>query len=131
MTYSAIILLAAKKAAVSGTLLLAICTQESRLKNVVLRNDGGSPTFGICGVKLGTAQMFGFQGTSDDLMKPAINAKFAALYLKYQLNRYENNIERAIAAYNAGSFNESLVLPGRPRNLKYVKKVMALMGNIP
>jgi len=123
MIYETIILAAAKAAKVSGALLLAICTHESGLKNVKVPDDGGSPTYGICQVKYGTAQMMGFTGKPKDLMDPETNAKYAAAYLKYQKERYESDWVKATAAYNAGTYNESSKIPGCPKNLKYIRHV--------
>lgn len=123
MTFEMTILLAAKKVGVSGFLLLSICTHESGLKNVLVPHDGGSPTYGICQVKENTAKMLGYRGDAKKLMIPEENAKWAALYLKYQLDRYENDTCKAVAAYNAGKYNESKIKPGYPRNYRYIKKV--------
>lgn len=123
MTYTAIILLAAKKVYVSGALLLAICTHESGLTNALVEHDGGSPTYGICQVKLDTAKMLGFTGTAKDLMTPDINAKWAAKYLKYQHERYDGDWCKTVSAYNAGTYVESKKRPGYPRNLAYVRNV--------
>jgi soluble lytic murein transglycosylase-like protein len=56
-------------------------------------------------------------------MNPEENAKWAAIYLKKQLKRYNDDWCKATAAYNAGSFTESTIIPGKPRNLKYVNLV--------
>lgn len=120
-----IIVLAAKVAKVSPELLLAICMHESGLKNVEVPHDGGSPTYGICQVKLGTAQMIGYKGTGKGLMNPTENAKWAAEYLKWQMERYNGNYCKAVSAYNAGTYNESDITPGKPRNLRYVRNVQA------
>lgn len=123
MNYVSIILLAAKKAGVSGSLLLAICTHESGLKNVLVPHDGGSPTYGICQVKYDTAKMMGFNGEAKDLMTPKVNAKWAATYLKYQKSRYDGDWMKSTAAYNSGTYNESKKVPGCPRNLAYIRYV--------
>lgn len=124
MTYAAIILAAAAKAKVSGALLLAICTYETNLTNVVIYHDGGSPSYGICQVKYKTAQMLGFKGKEQELVNPFVNAKFAAKYLKYQEDRYgTGSWVKVVSSYNAGSFLESKKIPGCPRNLKYVRRV--------
>lgn len=121
-----IILNAAKAAKVSAALLLAICTHESGLRNVKVQHDGGSPTYGVCQVKYETAKQLGFKGLPEDLMNPAVNAKFAARYLAYQESRYgSENWCVLSSAYNAGSFSESKVMPGYPRNLKYVRHVQS------
>lgn len=124
MTYTAIILAAAAKVKVSGALLLAICTYETNLTNMTVYHDGGSPSYGICQVKYGTAKMLGFKGKAEDLINPKINAKWAARYLKYQVDRYgESDWCKLAAAYNAGTYTESKKVPGKPRNLKYVRRV--------
>ena len=124
MDYVSIILSAAKTAKVSGTLLLAICSHESNnFTQTFVQYDGGSPSHGICMVKESTARFLGYKGTTKNLHNPSINAKYSALYLKYQLDRYEGDTCKATAAYNAGKFNESKKYPGKPRNLKYIKRV--------
>ena len=123
MSYISMIVLAAKKAKVSGALLLAICTHESGLTNTLVPHDGGSPTYGVCQVKYDTAKMLGFTGKPKDLMTPEINIKWAAQYLKYQHERYDGDWCKTVAAYNAGTYNESKKAPGKPRNLKYVRNV--------
>lgn len=123
MNYTSIILGAAKAAKVSGAIFLAICTHESGLKNVISPMDNGSPSFGICQIKENSARMVGFKGHAEDLMKPEINARFAALYLKWQMKRYGENGCKLAASFNAGSFLESAKNPGKPRNIKYVKLV--------
>lgn len=132
MTYVEIILAAAAKVKVSGALLLAICSYETNLTNVVVHYDGGSPSYGICQVKYDTAKMLGFTGKAEELENPFVNAKWAAKYLKFQEERYSktdivtDNADvwcKITAAYNAGRYNESKKVPGKPRNLKYVRRV--------
>lgn len=128
MDYVTIILSAAKAAKVSGTVLLAICMNESGLNNVTVQHDGGSPSIGICQVKYETAKMLGYEGKASGLTKPEENAKWAAEYLRFQNERYDGDMCKAVAAYNAGRYNESKIVPGCPRNLKYVKKVQAKLS---
>jgi soluble lytic murein transglycosylase-like protein len=128
MDFVQTILSAAKAVKISGTILVAICSHESDLKNIIVPFDGGSPTYGICQVKLDTARMFGYSGDDEGLMDPKTNAKYAAKYLKYQYKRYGNWCQ-AVSAYNAGRYNESRKKPGYPRNLKYVLKVSEKLNN--
>lgn len=125
MTTLSILLAAAKAAHVSGALLVAVCMHESGDFTVTLnKKDGGSPSYGICQVKEGTAKMFGFKGPAQKLMDPKTNAKYAAKYLAYQVNRYgADEWVKLVAAYNAGTYVESKKKKGCPRNLKYIKKV--------
>lgn len=120
-----IVLTAAKKVKVAGSLLLAICTYESNgLKSVVNPFDNGSPSFGICQIKYETAQMVGYTGTRKGLMKPYTNAYFAAKYLAYQQKRYgSEDWCKLTAAYNAGTYHPSKKRPGQPTNITYVRRV--------
>lgn len=122
MTFVEILLSAAKSVKISGAILVAVCSHESGLNNTMTPHDGGSPSIGLCQIKHDTATMLGYKGEPKGLMDPETNAKYAAIYLKYQYDRYGDWC-KAIAAYNAGRYNESQKMPGYPRNLKYVIKV--------
>lgn len=117
---------AAKKVGVASSLLIAICTQETGLKNVDVENDKGTPSIGACQLKMGTVLDMGFHGTRKELAKPETNAIWAAKYLKKQLDRYNNNVCRATAAYNSGSYHEN-PRTGKPRNFRYIKAVKNLI----
>lgn len=123
MNYVTIILAAAKTAKVPGAILLAICMHETGLKNVTVAEDGGSPSYGVCQIKQDTAEMLGYTGEPEGLKNVKTNAKWAAKYLRYQFDRYDGDWCKAVAAYNAGKYNESKIKPGYPRNLKYVARV--------
>lgn len=123
MGIESIILAAAKVVGISPTLLLAICTHESGLKNTYTHKDGGSPSIGVCQIKYRTAQLMGHKGSEQDLLNPKINANYAAKYLKWQHQRYEGDYMKATAAYNSGTYNESSKVKGCPRNLKYLKRI--------
>lgn len=106
-------------------IVLSICWVESKHKNVINKHDGGSPSYGICQVKLDTANWMkeynripGKPITSKDLMNPDVNVYYAERYLRYQLKVYKNDINCAISAYNAGS-----CIKGNQKN--YVKNVLA------
>ena len=122
---------AAKAVGISPSLLLAVCMTETNLRNIDVVNDGGTPSYGVCQVKLETAKWMGkvhnisyVANFSEKEMRDVFkNAKAAALYLKYQINRYDGDYCKAVAAYNAGSFKESTKKPGLPFNWKYLKKV--------
>ena len=123
MTYLQIITAAAKTAKVSAVLLYAICQHESN--DFVLDYalyDNGSPSYGVCQVKENTARMLGFKGEAMELRNPYVNAKYAALYLSYQQERYSNDWVKLTASYNAGSYVEGKK-KGCPKNLKYVRLV--------
>jgi soluble lytic murein transglycosylase-like protein len=124
MDVASIILTAAKAAHVSGVLLLAICSHESNgFKTNYVEYDRGSPSHGYCQVKLDTAIQLGFHGNPEQLKEPRINAHYAALYLKYQVDRYGDGDWCTItASYNSGSYVES-ENPGYPKNLNYVRLV--------
>lgn len=128
MDYSAIIMAAAKIVGVPGHLLLAICTHESNLINILVPHDNGSPSYGLCQIKANTAKMLGFHGLPIGLMDPQINAKYAALYLKMQLNRYDGDWIKATSAYNSGTYIESKKYSGIPINFKYLNKIKKFLS---
>lgn len=102
-------------------LLSSLCKVESGHKPAALNaKDGNSPSYGLCQIKLATAQSVGFKGRPKDLMHPATNAWYAAVYLKKQHNRYRSWV-RAVKAYNAGRAMNA-------DHNQYSKKVYTLWG---
>ena len=128
---------AAKTAGVNPSLLLAICMHETGLKNVNNYNDGGSHSHGVCQVKVGTAKHMGKvfkikklqEASGEDLGDTTTNALAAAFYLKYQLKRYDGDIAKSVAAYNAGSFKESSKKDGTAVNYGYVLSVFSKISD--
>lgn len=109
----------------SPGLLSSICYVESTHKvRAIHVNDGGSDSLGLCQIKLTTAKSFGYKGTAKELHNsPFINAYYAGKYIRHQLNRYNGDVIKAIAAYNAGIYRISN--DGRsPKNKLYVAKVL-------
>lgn len=85
-------------------LLDAICYIESHYDiHAVHHDDGGEDSLGLCQVKYSTAKFLGFTGTEKQLMRPEVNAKYAAKYISYQLKRYNYNTEKATISYNRGN----------------------------
>lgn len=104
-------------------MLSAICYVESGHRiHARHDDDGGSPSLGICEIKITTATMLGFTGTEKQLMRPKTNIHYAAKYLAYQIKRYKDPMA-AISAYNMGTYKEGE--NGFPRNQKYVNKVFS------
>jgi soluble lytic murein transglycosylase-like protein len=102
MDYFSAVISAAKAFSIPPALLLAICQTETGLKNVVAHSDGGSASFGVCQVKLNTARMFNKRVYASELLHPPTNARYAARYLAWQLNRYKGDVWCAVEAYNRG-----------------------------
>ena len=105
-------------------IMSSICWIESSYRNVVNRDDGGSPSYGLCQIKENTANWMkelhripGPALTEEELMKPEVNIFYSSLYFKYQYKRYKGNLECAISAYNAGRCI-------RQNKRTYVRKVL-------
>lgn len=117
------IIWAADKADVPRSLLLSLCWGEGsfRKDDKLTHQDGNSLSHGTCQVKLETAQDMDewfhnrHAATAERLKNTKVNAFYAALYLKYQLKRYNYNWQKAVDAYNKGS--------AVSETSKYVKKV--------
>lgn len=102
-------------------LLRALCFVESSHRvSIIHHHDGNGDSVGICQIKLATANVLGFRGTQKELMEPKNNIYYAGAYLQKQLMRYDNDLNKAVAAYNSGTYYER---DGKPVNLKYVQKV--------
>lgn len=125
MTYLSIIAAAAKAAKVSAVLLAAICNHESNgfMYDYTLY-DNGTPSYSVCQVKENSARQLGFTGDAMELRDPKVGIKYAALYMKYEQDRYGDDWIKVTSSYNAGSYTEGKI-PNCPRNLKYLKLVQA------
>lgn len=85
-------------------LINSVCYVETTHNvHAINENDGGSPSIGICQVKLKTAKWLGFDGTEKELMRPSVNIFYAAKYLAKQHKRYGGDSAKAVIAYNMGS----------------------------
>ncbi len=113
-----------KEEGVDEALLRAICWVESNHKSHAYRHGDASQTdhaFGLCQVLYSTANSFGLiddkcLGDFRDVSKhkrnfascklfgPKTNIRYAAKFLKYLLNRYDNNEFKAVVSYNSGSY---------------------------
>lgn len=114
----ALFLTAALLHGVDPTLLSALCYVESKHNaSALARNDGGSPSYGLCQIKMGTARGLGYRGGVKGLMDGATNARLAAKLLQYHYKKHRS-WAKAVSAYNAGK-----PIKG---NAKYVNKVMEI-----
>jgi soluble lytic murein transglycosylase-like protein len=87
-------------------LLSSLCYVESKHNPIAVHiDDGDGNSLGICQVKWSTARWLGFKGTEQDLMDPSTNIYYAGKYLAKQLQRYPNEINKAVIAYNQGHAN--------------------------
>ncbi len=111
-------------------MLHSICWIESKHKNVINYQDGNSNSYGLCQVKLSTANWMkryyripGKPITSKKLMEPETNIYYAGLYLKYQTKIYKGNLNCTLSAYNAGR-----CVKGNQHT--YVKKVLGKLREL-
>jgi len=98
--FAAALTQAAVSANVSPTLLAALVWQESRWNPQALSPKGA---IGLAQLMPGTARYLGVDPTN-----PASNLAGGARYLRQLLDQFDGNVEKALAAYNAG--------PGRVRS---------------
>lgn len=93
--YQGMIARTAQQYGLSHELLDAVAWQESRY-HATARSPVGAQ--GLMQLMPATARSLGVVDASD----PAQNLAGGAAYLRIQLNRFDNDLERALAAYNAG-----------------------------
>jgi soluble lytic murein transglycosylase-like protein len=116
---------AAKEHGLPQDLLHAIVSVESAF-NPSARSPKGA--IGLMQIIPATGKRFG----ADDLTDPQDNLRTGARYLKWLLERFDNSLPLALAAYNAG---EGAVqkhdnrIPPYSETRQYVAKVLSLLDN--
>mgnify|MGYP006786055843 CR=1 FL=1 len=117
--YQAEIAAAAKKYNIPEKLITAVMKQESNFNPSAISGAGAS---GLMQLMPATANYLGVK----DRFDPEQNIMGGAKYLRQMLNQFDNNIETALAAYNAGPGNVKKYggIPPFQETQNYVKKVM-------
>lgn len=114
---------AAMSSGISPALLEALVWQESRWRPGVVSPKGA---VGLGQLMPGTARALGV-----DPRDPEANLSGAARYLRAQLDRFDNNLELALAAYNAGPGRvaRARAIPDIAETRDYVSKITARLTN--
>jgi soluble lytic murein transglycosylase-like protein len=112
----------AKTNDISPYLLEAVVWQESRW-NPAARSRAGA--IGLAQLMPGTARDLGV-----DPNDPVQNLSGGARYLRQQLNRFDGNVEKALAAYNAGPGRVMTAggIPSIPETQAYVRAIVARLA---
>ena len=105
----------------SPSLIEALVWQESRWRADAVSHKGAR---GLGQLMPGTARELGV-----DPNDPNANLEGAARYLRAQLDRFDGDVERALAAYNAGPSRVERA-GGVPRITETRKYVAAIMGRL-
>ena len=105
----------------SPALIEAVVWQESRWRHNAVSSAGAR---GLAQLMPGTARDMGVN--PDD---PAANLEGGARYLREQLNRFDGDIEKALAAYNAGP-GRVIREGGVPRIRETQTYVASIMGRL-
>ena len=111
----------ARRFDLSPTLIEALVWQESRW-NASARSPVGAQ--GLAQLMPGTARYLGVNP-----LDPFANLEGGARYLREQLDRFDGDIERALAAYNAGP-GRVIAAGGIPRIRETQGYVAAIMGRL-
>lgn len=122
-TYQAEITAAAKKYNLPEKLITSVIKQESNFNASATSAAGAS---GLMQLMPATASYLGVS----DRFDPAQNIMGGAKYLRQMLDQFDNNVETALAAYNAGPGNVKKYggIPPFQETQNYVKKIMNFMN---
>ena len=112
----------ARKYDISPALLEAVVWQESRWHSEARSSKGAH---GLAQLMPGTAREMGV-----DIANPLSNLEGGARYLKIQLDRFDGDIEKALAAYNAGPSRVLSAggIPQIPETKAYVSAIMSRLA---
>lgn len=116
--YAAAVAAVAARNDLSPALLEAVVWQESRWRPAAVSPKGA---MGLMQLMPGTARELGV-----DPRDPLANLEGGARYLRAQLNRFSGDVERALAAYNAGPGRVIRAggVPNIPETRAYVAAVL-------
>ena len=119
--YSAKIAELSRRFDLSPSLLEALVWQESRWRENAVSHAGAR---GLAQLMPGTARYLGV-----DINDPMQNLEGGARYLREQLDRFDGDLEKSLAAYNAGPGR--VIRAGGIPNIRETKKyVAAIMGRL-
>lgn len=120
LPYGSEIEIVAERYRVDGLLIAALVEVESGFDAEALSSRGA---VGLMQITPITAETFGVSDTLD----PRINLDIGARYIRRLLKSYDNDLELALAAYNAGPGNVRRYggVPPFPETQSYVQKVLA------
>jgi soluble lytic murein transglycosylase-like protein len=109
---------AAERHQVDPALVKAVISTESGWNPQAVSRKGA---MGLMQLIPGTAQRYGVGNPYD----PAQNVEGGTTYLKSLLDRYNGDVDKSLAAYNAGerAVDRSGGVPAIPETLRYVRKV--------
>jgi soluble lytic murein transglycosylase-like protein len=119
--YAAKVAELARRFDLSPTLIEALVWQESRWRANAVSHAGAR---GLAQLMPGTARYLGVN--PDD---PFANLEGGARYLREQLDRFDGDLEKALAAYNAGP-GRVIAAGGIPRIRETQGYVAAIMGRL-
>lgn len=107
----------------SPSLLEALVWQESRWRETAVSPVGAQ---GLAQLMPGTARYLGV-----DPSDPFANLEGGARYLREQLDRFDGNLEKALAAYNAGPGRVERAggIPNIRETKQYVSAIMGRLAN--
>lgn len=113
----------AAKYDISAALLEAVVWQESRWNSDAVSPVGAR---GLAQLMPGTARQLGVD--ADD---PHMNLEGGARYLRQQLDRFGGNVEKALAAYNAGPARVARAggIPAIRETRDYVRAILARLSS--
>jgi soluble lytic murein transglycosylase-like protein len=118
--YDNIVRDAAERHQLDPALVKAVISTESGWNPHAVSRKGA---MGLMQLIPGTAQRYGVDNPYD----PAQNVEGGTKYLKALLDRYDGDVNKSLAAYNAGehAVDRSGGVPAIPETLRYVRKVNA------
>ena len=123
--YGELIFETARRHEINPALVAAVVKTESNFQSRAVSPKGAR---GLMQLMPATAHRFGLRRS--EIHDPKRNLEAGATYLRWLLDRYQPNIELALAAYNAGegTVDRFRGVPPYRETRNYVKRIYGLLG---
>ena len=124
--FDSLIRVLSTKHGISSHLVHSIIKAESNYNPLAVSSKGAK---GLMQLMPSTAEDYGVS----DIYDPAENIEAGIKHIKFLLGKYSNNLNKALAAYNAGpeAVKKYNGIPPYPETQNYIKKINASLSTVP
>ncbi len=123
--YGELIFETARRHGLNPALVAAVASAESAFRDRAISHKGAQ---GLMQLMPATAERFGLRG--DEVFEPARNLDAGSRYLSWLIDRFDGDLPRVLAGYNAGegTVDRYRGVPPYRETRNYIKRIFARLG---